>query len=171
MSKRKSNNRLERRKKNKEEIEQTSFEIKRIIKIIIIMAITLILFYFLTLGILNKKESIIKEYNPSIEYNKILVGQSFTQKRNEYLVFYYNSDKDDMDKIHSLISQYNDKKDKLYLYSVDMNEAFNKAYISDESNEIAESAAELKINGMTIIHFKDHKIVEYVTDNVETYLK
>jgi len=171
MSKRKNNNRRQRRKNNIDTIEQTSFEPKQVLKIVIIMIITLGVFYLLTLGILSKKESVVGKYNPSIQYNKILVGESFTQERKEYLVLYYNSSKDDMDNIHSLISAHKDKKNSLYLYTVDMNEAFNKEYISDSSNREANNAGELKISGTTLIHFKDNKIVEYLTEDLEKYLK
>ena len=171
MSKRKSNNRRQRRDNKKEIIEETNIEPKKAIKIIIIMAITFGVFYLLTLGILSKKESVVNKYSSSIQYNKILVGESFTQKRKEYLVLYYNSKKDDMDKIHTLISTYKDKKDSLYLYTVDMSEAFNKEYISEESNKEASKAEELKIAGTTLIHFKNSKIIDYVTDDLEEYLK
>ena len=79
--------------------------------------------------------------------------------------------KDDMDNIHSLISAHKDKKNSLYLYTVDMNEAFNKEYISESSNRKANNAGELKISGTTLIHFKDNKIVEYLTEDLEKYLK
>ena len=167
MSKRKNPNR-----KNKNDyIEETTLEAKKIIKIFIAMVITLGVFYLLTMGILSKKESDVKTYNPSIQYKKILVGESFSQNRKEYLVLYYNSSIDNMDDIHSILEEYNDKKDKIYLYTVDMNEALNKKYISNESNNNATKAEELKIKGVTLIHFKDSKIVEYITDNVDTYLK
>ena len=171
MAKRKSNGNRQNRKKKNEVVEQTSFEAKNILRIIIIMVITLGVFYLLTLGILSKKESNYGTVSSSIQYNKILVGESFTKKRKEYLVLYYNSSKDDMDKIHTLISDYNDKKEKLYLYTVDMNAAFNKQFISEESNVNATSAEELKINGVTLIHFKDSKIIDYVTNDIENYLK
>ncbi len=171
MAKRKNNVRRQNRKNNVEVVEETNLELKKVFKIVICMVITFIVFYFITLGILNKKESNYATVNSSIQYNKILVGESFTKNREEYLVLYYNSKNDDMDKVHSLISDYNDKKDKLYLYTVDMSEAFNKQYISEESNTNATSAEELKINGITVIHFKDNKIVDYVTDNIEDYLK
>ena len=82
-----------------------------------------------------------------------------------------NSKKDDMDTIHTLISNYNDKKDKIFLYTVDMSEAFNKQFISDESNTNPTTAEELKIAGVTLIHFKDNKVLSYVTDDIENYLK
>lgn len=170
MAKRKNNGRRNR-KNNTEVVDEINYEPKKVLKIIIIMVITLGVFYLLTLGILSKKDSVYGKINSSIQYNKILVGQSFNQKRKEYLVLYYNSKKDDMDTIHTLISNYNDKKDKIFLYTVDMSEAFNKQFISDESNTNPTTAEELKIAGVTLIHFKDNKVLSYVTDDIENYLK
>ena len=171
MAKRKNNGRRRNRKNNTEVVDEINYEPKKVLKIIIIMVITLGVFYLLTLGILSKKDSVYGKINSSIQYNKILVGQSFNQKRKEYLVLYYNSKKDDMDTIHTLISNYNDKKDKVFLYTVDMSEAFNKQFISDESNTNPTTAEELKIAGVTLIHFKDNKVLSYVTDDIENYLK
>lgn len=171
MAKRKNNGRRRNRKNNTEVVDEINYEPKKVLKIIIIMVITLGVFYLLTLGILSKKDSVYGKINSSIQYNKILVGQSFNQKRKEYLVLYYNSKKDDMDTIHTLISNYNDKKDKIFLYTVDMSEAFNKQFISDESNTNPTTAEELKIAGVTLIHFKDNKVLSYVTDDIENYLK
>ncbi len=171
MSKRNNGNRRQRRKEQPIVEEQQNIELKKVIKILIVMAVTLGVFYLLTMGILSKKDPIITTPNPSIQYNKLLVGESFTQKEKDYLVLYYDSTKDNMDTVHNLISNYNDKKEKLYLYTVDMSEAFNKEYISNESNKSATKAEELKIAGLTLIHFKDNKIVEYVTDNIDSYLK
>ena len=171
MAKRKNNGRRRNRKNNTEVVDEINYEPKKVLKIIIIMIVTLGVFYLLTLGILSKKDSVYGKINSSIQYNKILVGQSFNQKRKEYLVLYYNSKKDDMDTIHTLISNYNDKKDKIFLYTVDMSEAFNKQFISDESNTNPTTAEELKIAGVTLIHFKDNKVLSYVTDDIENYLK
>ena len=162
---------MAKRKNNTEVVDEINYEPKKVLKIIIIMVITLGVFYLLTLGILSKKDSVYGKINSSIQYNKILVGQSFNQKRKEYLVLYYNSKKDDMDTIHTLISNYNDKKDKIFLYTVDMSEAFNKQFISDESNTNPTTAEELKIAGVTLIHFKDNKVLSCVTDDIENYLK
>ncbi len=167
MSKRKKTN----RKRREEHVEEFNLDSKKIFKIIIVIVITLGVFYLITVGILSKKESVVGTYNPSIQYTKILVGESFTQNRKEYLALYYDSKKDNMDDIHSLISSYNEKESKLFLYTVDMNEAFNKEYVSTESNTSATKASELKIAGITLIHFKDNRIVDYVTDDIENYLK
>lgn len=170
MSKRNNQNRRNR-KKNKAIEEETTLESKKVIKMLIVMAITFGLFYLITIGILSKKESVVKKYDPTIQYKKILVGQSFNRNKKEYLVLYYNSDTDNMDDIHTMLESYNDKKDKIYLYTVDMSEALNKKYISDESNREVNKAEDLKIAGITLIHFKDNKITEYITDGIDTYLK
>lgn len=171
MSKRNNSKRRDRNKNKKIVEEETNIELKKVIKILIVMVITFGLFYLITIGILSKKESVVKTYNPTIQYKKILVGESFTKNKKEYLVLYYNSNTDNMDDIHTMLETYNEKKDKLYIYTVDMSEALNKKYISEESNKEATKAEELKIAGKTLIHFKNNKIIEYITDGIDTYLK
>lgn len=171
MSKRNNPKRRDRNKNKKEVEVETTLESKKVIKMLIVMAITFGLFYLITIGILSKKESAVKKYDPTIQYKKILVGESFTKKKGEYLVLYYNSKVDNMDDIHTMLETYNEKKDKIYLYTVDMSEALNKKYISDESNREVTKAEDLKIAGTTLIHFKDKKVVEYITDGIDTYLK
>ena len=171
MSKRNKGKKTQNRNQKPEVVEQQNLELRKVIKMVIAMVVTLGVFYLLTMGILSKKESIIGTYNPTIQYSKILVGESFTQNKKDYLVLYYNSDKDNMDDIHSIISNYNDKKEKLTLYTVDMSEALNKAYISEDSNRNPSDASELKIARVTLIHFKDNKVAEYITDGIDTYLK
>ena len=46
----------------------------------------------------------------------------------------------------------------------------NRDYRSDVSNSNATNASELKISGTTLVHFKNGKIVEYITGNISEYL-
>ena len=169
-----------RNQKNKEshynrinsEYDTESISVKKIIIIILVFAAIFGVFYLLTIGILNKKDKKTSINNASIQYTEILAGESFTQNKSEYLVFFYDSSKEDVDTNHTLISNYRDKKDALTMYTVDMHEGLNKNYRSDsEDNNEATSASELKISKTTIIHIKKGKIVEYINENIEEYLK
>lgn len=94
-------------------------------------------------------------------------------KDSSYLVVYYNTtDKDNASDISSAISTYRTNNKDSHIYYVDMNNALNKSFVSDEGNSSASSAEELKINGPTLINFADGKIVEYVEgkDRIIDYL-
>ena len=56
------------------------------------------------------------------------------------------------------------------MYTVDLSEGLNRDYRSDVSNSNVTNASELKISGTTLVHFKDEKIVEFITDNISEYL-
>lgn len=147
-----------------------NLSIKSIIIVIVVIIIVLALFYFLTIGILNKKSKIKVSSNTAIQYKEILAGESFTQSDKEYLVFYYDSAADDATSNYDLITNYSEKNGDVYMYIVDLSEGLNKDYRSDEANKDAKNASELKINTTTLIRFKNGKIVEYITDNIEEYL-
>ena len=154
-------------------------EYKKNIQISLVVFAFLATFYFITVTILNNgdssaKNNTKKDTGVEIQYKEILVGTSFSMKDSSYLVVYYNTtDKDNASDISSDISTYRTNNKDSHIYYVDMNEAHNKGFVSEESNSSASSADELKINGPTLINFADGKIVEYVEgkDRILDYLK
>ena len=158
------------KKQQKQENTISTPKIKDVIIIIVVGTIILLVFYLLTKGILNKKNKDTTRNNASIQYSEILCGESFSQKEKEYLVFFYDSTGSDIDTNHSIISNYKEKK-KIKIYTVDMNEGLNKSCKSEiEENENAISADELMISKTTLIHFKNGKVVNYITEEIEQYL-
>ncbi len=105
----------------------------------------------------------------TISYEYILIGTSFNREENEYFVVYDNYEKNNYQYTNKLISS----NAKIPVYKVDMSKGENAGYISDESNPDAKNASELKINDITLIRFKDGKIVKYITgsDEIEEYIK
>ena len=151
--------------------ESENITVKKVLIVILVIAVLFGLFYLLTIGILKKQAKIKRTSNTPIQYSEILAGESFTQKKKEYLVFFYNSKEESAEENHTIISNYRDKKDSLTLYTVDMNEGLNKNYRSEnEDNFEAKEASELKISKTTIIHIKNGKIVEYKTEDLKSYL-
>lgn len=161
------NSKSESKKQEKQFSEDASFS--GAIKLIIVVFIILLVFYLLTVVILSKKSSI-PVSNASIQYTKILAGESFDQKEKDYYVFYYSMDDDNSTSYADLVSKYREKENPLPIYTVDLSEGFNKKYLADTENKVASKASELKINGTTLIHFKDNKIDEYITSSFENYL-
>ncbi len=143
---------------------------KKIIIVIVVIAAIFGLFYLLTIGILKKQSKTSRTSNTSIQYSEILAGESFTQNKKEYYVFFYNLDEESSEENHTIISSYRDKKDTLPLYTVDMSEGLNKNFKSEEDNSEASNASELKISKTTVIHIKDGKNVEYITEDIKNYL-
>jgi uncharacterized membrane protein affecting hemolysin expression len=86
---------------------------KRVVIILICVALLFGLMYFLTTRILSKEVTKKRKQNEvtesSIQYEKILAGESFTMDQEEYYVVYYDSTDTELSKT---ISTYqSDKKD------------------------------------------------------------
>lgn len=151
--------------------EGENITVKKVLIVIAVIGIIFGLFYLLTIGILKKQAKINRTSNTPIQYSEILAGESFTQNKKEYLVFFYNSKDESAEENHTMISNYRDKKDSLTLYTVDMNEGLNKNYRSEDGDNLeAKEASELKISKTTIIHIKNGKVEEYITEDLKSYL-
>ena len=138
---------------------------KRVVIILICVALLFGLMYFLTTRILSKevtkkrKQSEVTE--SSIQYEKILAGESFTMDQEEYYVVYYDSTDTELSKT---ISTYqSDKKD--------LSDGMNKKYKTDGDVDTS-SIENLKVKNPTLVHFKNKEVVDTITDEneIEDYL-
>ncbi len=133
---------------------------------LIILCIVLFMgfMYFLTTRILQKKQMGAKDtpVESVIQYDKILAGEVFDQKDDDYYVVFYDSD-DEYSTLASYISSYQSKNDVTRLYSVDLHDGMNAKYVTEEV-VVADNIAVLKVKAPTLLHFKDHRVVEVITD-------
>ena len=173
----KNKNNKKKNVNNKKVIDNidSDINIKKVFICIILVAIIFGLVYLLTLYITkNSTDSVVKKKfdNTTIQYDEILLGTSFSQKDNEYLVLFYNVSEDEDSTYYTLKSNYEAKDDALAMYYVDLGSALNKSAVSKEDNKTAVSASELKISGPTLIKFKEGKIEEYITgeEDITNYL-
>ena len=153
-------------------------------KVIIVCVIICVFFafYFLTVFI-SKDDSSSTNSNSSnkkttettnISYDEILLGRSFSMEDGEYLVLYYDKDNSDLSsEMSSALSTYNNKDSHLNVYTVDMSDALNSSFTSDEANHDAKDVSEMKISGPTLIKFNNNKIDDYIEgkDEITDYLK
>lgn len=155
--------------KNSKNVDYSTIDngFKGPIFVIVIVCFILALFYLLTVVILNKKDFVVNE-NVSIQYSKIIAGESFDKKDKDYFVFYYplseHSDYTD------IVSHYREKENSIPLYVVDLSEGINKSVISDEENISVDHINDLKIKDSAIIRFKDGKVSDYTTSSFEEFL-
>lgn len=140
---------------------------KRVVIILICVVLLFGLMYFLTTRILSKevtkkrKQSEVTE--STIQYEKILAGESFTMEQEEYYVVYYDSTDTNLS---STIATYQADKKDIKLYSVDLNDGMNKKYITN-SDINTSSIENLKVKNPTLIHFKNKEVVDTITDENE----
>lgn len=164
----------ENKKNKKKNINHTNIEISsssndasKIIRCIVIVIAIFAIMYLITILILKNSSSDYKERDieTSIQYSEILAGTSFQKKDKEYLVLFYDSDKDA--KYMDDVSNYQAKDNHLPIYYVDLNNKMNKSVVSEESNKDAKNASELKVKSPTLIKFVDNEISEYIDDKDE----
>lgn len=170
----------ERKKINNVSVTDSDIWSKAIIVCVIICVFCA--FYFLTVFI-SKDDSSSTNSNSSnkkttettnISYDEILLGRSFSMEDGEYLVLYYDKDNSDLSsEMSSALSTYNNKDSHLNVYTVDMSDALNSSFTSDEGNHDAKDASEMKISGPTLIKFNNNKIDDYIEgkDEITDYLK
>lgn len=155
---------------------ELSSEVKSLIIVSVVVLLFFVLFYFITVIILDKDNNSNKNETDEVvvQHKEILVGTSFSMKDPEYYVLYYETGDDDINvDMSSLVSKYRSANSDIYLYTVDMSNAFNAGFKSDESNRSATNASELKICGPTLIKFVDGKIDRYIEgiDEIAEILK
>lgn len=170
-----------KKNKNVEKIEEITFSnngwYNKVILILVVISI-LCLFYLLTVHLTEggSNESTTGEpivEDTVIQYNEILAGSTFNKSDDKYFVVYYDMSSEDISDISEAISTYNSKEDSLPLYVVDMSNSLNKKYVSKESNKSVTSAADLRINGVTLVRIKNGKLDKYLEGETEVveYLK
>lgn len=155
---------------------EISSDIKHFAIVTAVVLIFLALFYLVTIIILDDGTESNKDDGGSVEvqHDEILVGTSFSVKDGEYYVLYYEMNDEEIgSSISSLVSKYRSSDAELYLYTVDMSNALNSSFNSDNGNNSATKASELMISGPTLIKFSDGVISQYVegVDNIKEILE
>ena len=173
----KKNKEAEINAKKIEEVGEFNADFKHIFWVVGSIVLVLVLFYLLTLYLTGRGDTTTTNTSSgegTISYTDIMAGRSFSMPENEYLVVYYDRENTDVLTTLSLaVSSYRAKEDHLTIYTVDMSNSFNKGYVSEKSNSAVTTASELKINGPTLIHFKDGSVSQYVEgqDSIVSYLE
>ena len=148
----------------------TDNEMSKLIILILVVALVFALFYVITLFV-TKKDSNVDNNNEenletTIQYEKILASNILSQKGDEYYVLvYFNSDSY-VDFYKSYLSYYSSKVDgSVPYYYVDMDEVFNKSYISDKSMLSATDAKDLRFSQTALLRVRGNKIISTYEGN------
>ena len=157
MGKKKSKN-IEKNIKSEVENNSIAKDAKQLLVITLIVLLFLGGFYLITVAVLNddteKKDT--EKQEVAIQFDEILIGRSFSLNDDTYYVLYYEFDDEEIGSdLASLVYNYRASNKDVPLYTVDMSNALNSAFLNDESNKEATKASELKISGPTLIKFVD----------------
>ena len=136
-----------------------SDEMKRMLKMLGIVALILGVFY-LWFAILNGEISFgSKEKEAEIQNVEILAGETFNRADSTYYVMMYDfDDKVNAPKYSNIYSIYyaNNGSDKIYV--VDLSKKFNTNYLTDDNSKVNISSIEnLKVVNGTLIKVEDGK--------------
>ena len=157
-----------------EEVSGDNLDLMHIMRVAAIIVVVFCLFYFFTVFLTNRDK--VTENNKSetfISYVNTIAGRSFSLPESEYYVVYYDSSDESLKtSITGAATTYRAKEKHLALYQVDMHDSLNQKYVAESSNKNPNSVSELAINGPTLIHFSNGKVVEYIEgkDNIVNHL-
>ncbi len=155
-------------KNNKQTVIQkpvTSDEMMRLIKVIIIVVIIAVIFYFITIVITKyKKEKTQPNYNDStpaiIQYDEIVLGSLFNQKREEYYVLIMEEKEPYKELLSSYMKTYSAKENSLKIFTSNLDSVFNQFYISETSNLKTSNISEFRVSGLTLVKIKNNSVIE-----------
>lgn len=165
------------RKSNKKEdnkkVIENEFSIKKMIITTVIIVVIFLIFYFITSLVVKP----IKETNKDntvteIDSTKITLSNLLNRKESEYYVLaikesmYENSYSDiSYTEIYdNYILDYSKNESALTFYRVDLDDALNKNFISEELN-ISNELSSLKINDEVLFKVKNGEIKNYYVGN------
>ncbi len=161
-----------KRERNKNKEENKELQLKSILTTFGSVLIFIGLFYLCVLGmkklgVFDKGYTKPTKEETTISYDNILIGTSFNRSASEYFVLYDDYSKNNYQYTNSVVSS----KASIPVYKVDMSKGENASYISESGNPSATNASELRINDITLIRFKDGRIMKYLegSDNIENY--
>lgn len=154
--------------RNKQKIEtvKEEYSLKKIsITLISLVAIFFIFYFITTIVVKPNKNNATDNTRVDFDSTKIILSHLLDRKEEEYFVIAYKSDKlpsevNYQELYNTYINKYKTKEGALSFYNVDLNDAFNKNFISENIN-ITDDMNELKLNDEVLFKIKNGKIEEH----------
>lgn len=160
--------------KNKKIAKVEKNEISELRKLAYIFGSMLLIFVaFYGIACLKMKSDKKDDIAQTIQYNKILVNNILKQNNDEYYVLIYNDEKDYSGYYYYYLQAYKKKDNALATYFVDLEDAFNKNYKSEESSLFVETPEKFKIKEDTLLKISNGKVVDAKEgqENIANYIK
>lgn len=156
---------IKKNSKKEQSIQKETYSIKSMIKILIILLLIFGVFYFITTLFIKNNNTSEDNSKVVIDNSKITLSQILSQKENEYYVIatkksLYESSYTQTNYVvlyNEYINKYNQGEESLKFYFVDLDDALNKKYLSDNLN-IVNKVSEIEINDEVLFKIKDNKI-------------
>ena len=142
---------------------EDKYNIKQMIIFILIIVITLGIFYGITILVTKNKKTTTDDApsttneDVSIDYDTILAQNIFDQSEDSYYVLASFNDDENLSTYKDSIDKYKAKENSLKVYEIDLDSAFNKNYVSDVSNFKSEYPI---FSETTLLKIENGKITE-----------
>lgn len=149
-------------------VEEETINLKNVIKVFIVILIFFIIFYGLTILVVNKRNSKKdedKKYNGiEVKSNDIMVSDILSKSDDKYYVIAIKGDKENYELYLNSIQE--------PLYNINLDNALNKGILGSETI-ITEDPRDIRINDTTLFVVENHVITEYYVgkDDVVNKLK
>lgn len=171
MARNKANNKVKKQRRVKEDrfINESGYEIKNFIIILIVVLIIVCGIYFLSTLIVNKRDNKASDntiQSGKIDYSITAVGTILNRPYNNYYVMVYDSNDTDALYYSNLLGNYSDKEDSVKIYFCDLSNPLNSSYISNEGtgNASAKAVEDLSFGRVTLLQVQNGAIVKYLED-------
>ena len=143
-------------------------EFINLIKIVAIVSLVLLVFYFIT--VLVDKKITMDSYKADdqaavIQYDKILVGEILNRKEGSYYVLVEKEDDPYIDLYEQYFSTIGENDEKFKKYVVDLDDIFNKESISDETKVVGNDPSKYKFSATTLLKVDENKLVGVYSDS------
>ncbi len=161
----KKNSKKEKKIKEVKYKSEEQQEITRFIIILVSIFVLVGIVYGVSKIFIKDKETSTDTVTPgSVNPDLVTVGTMFNRPEDEYYVALYDKTIKEAVIYSAIISSYTSEEDALHVYFCDLDNFFNKDYISpdESSNPNAKEMEDLKLGKFTFVKIKNGKIVTYL---------
>lgn len=149
---------------------EDSVEVKKLIKILVILVLIILAVYFftrifVTKDLLNKDNKTETVTEGKLDYTKTMIGAMLTRKESDYYVLIYDMDTIEAVTYSGIASKYASKEDALTVYFADLGSELNKNYKAESASEVSLSSLDnFKVYDVALIKVSNGKIVKSLSN-------
>lgn len=157
--------RLRKKENIKKEIQEETYTLKHLMKILLCIILIFVGFYCITNLIIHNKEVEKSDGVSVVDSSKITLNQLLNRSEKEYFVIatmasLHNASYIDVNYINlynEYINKYKQKEETYTFYYIDLDNALNKKYIGEDLN-ITDDLSKLKLNDEVLFKVKNGSI-------------
>lgn len=149
----------------KEEIVITTAndEFKKLTKVLVSVVVIFTLFFVITYFVTKEdKEPIVDPIvKTEIQYDEILIGELLNQNNSEYYVLVTKESDKYVGLYNAYLTIYNKKENASRVYTANLNNVFNKTYMSTESQFSFAYIKDIRFKQTTMLKIQNKQIISH----------